>query len=113
MQRADFTIGWICALPHEIAASKAILDHEYEPPADVPDARDGSTIVWGKIGDHNVVMACPPPGVCIKPNVSVAIHLLNNLVSLRFCLLVGVGGGIPSANHDIRLGDVVVSIWVR
>jgi nucleoside phosphorylase len=29
--------------------------------------------------------------------------------ALRFGLLVGIGGGVPSAEHDVRLGDVVVS----
>lgn len=29
---------------------------------------------------------------------------------LRFCLIVGVGGGIPSEKNDIRLGDIVVSL---
>ncbi|PSK46272.1 hypothetical protein B9Z65_5240 [Elsinoe australis] len=29
--------------------------------------------------------------------------------SLRFRLMVGIGGGAPSSKHDIRLGDVVVS----
>lgn len=29
---------------------------------------------------------------------------------LRFCLMVGVGGGIPSDEAGVRLGDVVVSI---
>jgi nucleoside phosphorylase len=29
--------------------------------------------------------------------------------SLRFGLMVGIGGGVPSYEHDIRLGDVVVS----
>lgn len=109
MLRADFTIGWICAHPYEIAASKAILDYEHERPADVPDVNDGSIMVWGRIGDHNVIMACPPPGICIKPSASTAVHLLRSHPSLRFCLLVGVGSGIPSAQHNIRLGDVVVS----
>jgi nucleoside phosphorylase len=30
--------------------------------------------------------------------------------NIRFGLMVGIGGGIPSAEHDIRLGDVVVSM---
>lgn len=30
--------------------------------------------------------------------------------NLRFGLMVGVGGGIPSLDSDIRLGDVVVSV---
>jgi hypothetical protein len=29
--------------------------------------------------------------------------------SIRFSLMVGVGGGVPSVEADIRLGDVVVS----
>jgi hypothetical protein len=29
--------------------------------------------------------------------------------SLRIGLMVGFGGGIPSADHDIRLGDIVIS----
>ena len=29
--------------------------------------------------------------------------------SVRFVLMVGIGGGVPSAEADIRLGDVVVS----
>lgn len=28
---------------------------------------------------------------------------------LRFGLLVGIAGGVPSRKHQIRLGDVVVS----
>ncbi|KAF5656276.1 ankyrin repeat-containing protein [Fusarium circinatum] len=30
--------------------------------------------------------------------------------NIRFALLIGIGGGIPSADVDIRLGDVAVSI---
>lgn len=29
--------------------------------------------------------------------------------SVKDRLLVGIGGGVPSTKHDIRLGDVVVS----
>jgi nucleoside phosphorylase len=29
---------------------------------------------------------------------------------LRFGLMVGIGGGVPSAEDDVRLGDVVVSM---
>jgi nucleoside phosphorylase len=30
--------------------------------------------------------------------------------NIKFCLLVGIGGGVPSDANDIRLGDVVVSL---
>jgi nucleoside phosphorylase len=29
--------------------------------------------------------------------------------SIRFGLIVGIGGGMPSEEADIRLGDIVVS----
>jgi hypothetical protein len=29
--------------------------------------------------------------------------------SIRFGLMVGIGGGVPSTNEDIRLGDIVIS----
>ena len=38
----------------------------------------------------------------------VATQLVNDFPSIRFGLLVGIGGGIPGED-DIRLGDVVVS----
>jgi hypothetical protein len=28
--------------------------------------------------------------------------------SIKFGMMIGIGGGVPSAKHDIRLGDVVV-----
>src|SRR4051794_2406139 len=41
---------------------------------------------------------------------TVATQLLNDFRSIRFGLLVGIGGGIPGDDEDdIRLGDVVVS----
>ena len=43
---------------------------------------------------------------------TVAIQLLNDFPSVRFSLLVGIGGGVPDkedGGDDIRLGDVVVS----
>jgi len=42
----------------------------------------------------------------------VATQLLNDFPSIRFGLLVGIGGGVPdeeAEDCDIRLGDVVVS----
>jgi hypothetical protein len=39
---------------------------------------------------------------------SVATQMLSTFTGLRFGLMVGIGGGVPSEKHDIRLGDVVV-----
>ncbi|KAM0511161.1 hypothetical protein ACHAPE_010183 [Trichoderma viride] len=35
--------------------------------------------------------------------------MLESFSSIRFGLMIGVGGGIPTKDHDVRLGDVVVS----
>ncbi|OBR01951.1 Nacht and ankyrin domain protein [Colletotrichum higginsianum IMI 349063] len=39
---------------------------------------------------------------------SVINHMIRTFTNLRFCLMVGIGGGVPT-KRDIRLGDVVVS----
>jgi nucleoside phosphorylase len=39
---------------------------------------------------------------------AVATRMTSRFTSIRFGLMVGIGGGVPSA-ADIRLGDVVVS----
>lgn len=35
--------------------------------------------------------------------------MLSTYHNIRFGLLVGIGGGVPSSSADIRLGDIVVS----
>jgi nucleoside phosphorylase len=61
------------------------------------------------MGAHNVVIAVMPETGNRKA-AAVATQLLNDFTSIRFGLLVGVGGGIPDdSKDDIRLGDVVVS----
>ncbi|KAJ5564595.1 putative serine/threonine-protein kinase PkwA [Penicillium frequentans] len=36
--------------------------------------------------------------------------MLHSFPNIRIGLMVGIGGGAPSPDHDIRLGDIVVSI---
>lgn len=40
----------------------------------------------------------------------VARDMLHSFTNVRIGLMVGIGGGVPSMKHDIRLGDVVVSV---
>ncbi|KAJ6047297.1 uncharacterized protein N7446_007574 [Penicillium canescens] len=105
-----FQIGWICALPIEAAAAKEMLDESFGL-LGAQDRSDPNTYTLGRVGQHNVAIACLPAGQ--YGNTS-ATTVANNMVrtfskSLRIGLMVGVGGGIPSAAHDIRLGDVVIS----
>lgn len=111
--RNEYTIGWICALPIELAASVGMLD-EIHP--DLELARgDRNMYTLGSLSGHNVVVACLPAGSTgITPAATVAANMLRSFPSIRFGLMVGIGGGAPRRrarpNEDVRLGDVVVSI---
>ncbi|PTB63415.1 purine and uridine phosphorylase [Trichoderma citrinoviride] len=100
----EYTVGWICALPIELVAAEAMLDERYE------DYRSGQYTL-GRIGPHYVVMACLPAGLIgTNAAATVATKMVCNFPSIRFGLMVGIGGGVPSEDFDIRLGDVVVSL---
>ncbi|GLA99041.1 hypothetical protein AtubIFM57143_007342 [Aspergillus tubingensis] len=102
----DYTVGWICALPTELAAAQAVLDDIHPP---LPQsAADQNNYTLGRIGSHNVVMACLPAGVIGTVSAArVADNMMVTFSSLKFGLLVGIGGGVPGVK-DVRLGDVVV-----
>ena len=108
LRHHDYTVAWVCALPLEMAAAKAMLD-EIHP--DLPtSSNDQNTYVLGRIRAHNVVIACLPSGVYGTTSAAtVANQMLFTFRSIRFGLMVGIGGGAPSKEADIRLGDVVVS----
>src|SRR5271170_4922975 len=105
----DYTVGWICALPLEAAAATAMLDEIHEKPRR-RHSNDHNDYTLGRIGEHNVVIACLPAGVYgTNTAVVVATQMQSSFESIRVGLMVGIGGGVPSAIRDIRLGDVVVS----
>ncbi|KAK3173306.1 hypothetical protein OEA41_006635 [Lepraria neglecta] len=108
MEHGEYTVGWICALPTELAAAVAMLDERHNP---LPqDSHDHNNYTLGRIGVHNVAIACLPSGVTGTTSAAiVASHIRSTFPSIRFGLMVGVGGGAPSAKNDIRLGDVVIS----
>ncbi|KAL2859961.1 violaceus kinesin [Aspergillus lucknowensis] len=59
---------------------------------------------------HNVVVVCLPAGVYGTISAATAVsHLRSTYCRVRFGLMVGIGGGVPRENFDIRLGDIVVS----
>jgi ankyrin repeat domain-containing protein 50 len=104
----DYTVGWICALPIELAAAAEVLDEEHQ---NLPqDATDTNVYTLGCIGEHKVVIACLPAGqMGTNSAATVASQMKSKFVSIRFGLMAGIGGGVPSAESDIRLGDVVIS----
>ncbi|KAF3936573.1 hypothetical protein ABW19_dt0204562 [Dactylella cylindrospora] len=99
----DYAIGLICALPKELAAATAMLDEEH-PYLSKP-LTDENTYTLGSIGKHNVVIACLPM-YGTSPATAAATWMVTTFPSIKFVLMVGIGGGIPP---KVRLGDVVVS----
>ncbi|RTE80803.1 hypothetical protein BHE90_004681 [Fusarium euwallaceae] len=108
-----YTIGWIAPLSIERAAATALLDERHKAPEEFnqPES-DTNSYAWGKIGEHNIVIASLPAGVIGTISAATtASNLVSSLPHIRIGLLVGIGGGIPRLDQgrDIRLGDVVIS----
>lgn len=111
MDPAEFTVGWICALPLELAAALGMLEEEYDARELRKHPRDSNQYSLGQIAGHKVVLTCLPSYGNNKAG-SAANHMNVTFEHLDFTLMVGIGGGIPSLStgQDVRLGDVVVSM---
>jgi nucleoside phosphorylase len=131
----DYTLGWICALPEtELLAEAAMLDEEH-PMLPAAEPRATNSYRLGRIGAHNIVIACLPAQTTGNMfAATVANNLSRSFPRMRFGLMVGIGGGAPFYGskeeatsdyseeedsddeeeeeeiRDIRLGDVVVSL---
>ncbi|KAM0539932.1 hypothetical protein ACHAO7_011695 [Fusarium culmorum] len=104
-----YTVGWICAVTTEFVAARAFFDEKHDQLETIDD-NDNNNYALGKIGKHNVAMAVLPKAEYGTTSAAtVARDMLRSFPNIRFGLMVGIGGGAPSAKHDIRLGDVVVS----
>jgi nucleoside phosphorylase len=111
---AEYTVGWISALPIELAAAKGMMDEEHGEPQTPPQPTDDNTYILGRIGKFNVVVAClPKHEIGASSAATVAKDMLWTFPSIRVGLLVGIGAGIPDYDsddiRDVRLGDVVIS----
>ncbi|RDW57821.1 hypothetical protein BP5796_12622 [Coleophoma crateriformis] len=106
----DYTVGWICALQKELTAARCMLDERHDEDNPLPQAEaDKNIYSRGTIRGHNVVIACSGAG--ITSAAVAAIHMLHTYPKIRFGLLVGIAGGAPRGkDHDIRLGDIVISM---
>jgi nucleoside phosphorylase len=105
LARNDYTVGWVCALPKELIAATAMLDDRHPDLPKPPNDQNAYTL--GRVGEHNVVIACLPKGEIGNSNsATVATRMTSTFPSIKFGLMVGIGGGVPKF---VRLGDVVVS----
>ena len=107
LSHRDYTVACICPMGVELAPVKAMLD---QPHPSLPTERGQNSYTLGEIAGHNIVIAVLPE-IGTNSAAMVATQLLNDFPSIRYGLLVGIGGGIPDQDNaiDIRLGDVVVS----
>jgi nucleoside phosphorylase/tetratricopeptide (TPR) repeat protein len=104
----DYTIAWVCALPLEATAATVMLDQRH-PPLQQP-LGDENAYELGEIAGHNIVVVHLPAGLYGTTSAATVVaQMRTSFPSIRFAVVVGIGGGVPSARHDIRLGDVVVS----
>ena len=108
----DYTVAIICPMGVELTPVRAMLHAEHQS---LPSSREHNAYKLEQIGKHNVVLATQHD-IGIQSAATVAAQLLNDFKSIRFGLLVGIGGGIPDEDYDdeeledIRLGDIVVSM---
>lgn len=103
-----YTVGWICAIGTEFTAAKTFLERRHATPPVA--ANDNNNYALGMIGGHHVVMAVLPNREYGTSSAAVvARDMLHSFPNVRVGLMVGIGGGAPSPQNDVRLGDVVVS----
>jgi len=104
----DYTVAWIAPLEVESIAARLMLDttHEKLPQSPV----DHNIYALGSISGYNIVIASLPTTGSTSA-ATVVTQLRNTFKQIRFGLLVGIGGGVPTQtdNGPIHLGDVVVS----
>ncbi|KAL4917350.1 hypothetical protein BDW62DRAFT_211219 [Aspergillus aurantiobrunneus] len=86
--------------------AQALLDEIH--PSLPQGGSDRNTYTLGRMGEHNVVIACILADVIGTVSAArVANSMLSTFRWLRFGLMVGIGGRVPG-EQDVRLGDVVV-----
>src|SRR5438045_8807497 len=92
----EYQVGWVCALPKEMAAARAMVDEENGPmPSQV--APDRNNYVLGRVHNHNVVIACLPAVVDgNNAAATAATNMLRTVPDLRLGVLVVIEAVIPN-----------------
>ncbi|KAJ5347797.1 uncharacterized protein N7506_001050 [Penicillium brevicompactum] len=104
-----YTVAWVCSDTTECVVAREFLDEEHDSPINSSPS-DKIIYTLGRIWEHNVVIATLARRFWgIYSTTRVVLDLQKTFPNIRICLMVGIGGGLPSQSHDIRLGDVVVS----
>ncbi|KAE8384657.1 nucleoside phosphorylase domain-containing protein [Aspergillus alliaceus] len=106
----EYTVGIVCALALELLAVRALFDVTHTNSNGIISHEDSNHYALGEIEKHRVVAACLPEGEYgTNSAADVAANLRRTFPGVKFALLIGIGGGVPSPANDIRLVDVIVS----
>ncbi|CAI4215661.1 unnamed protein product [Parascedosporium putredinis] len=106
----NYSVGWICAIEPEYLAAQLCFDGEPEALLHSPSPNDSNAYSLGTINGHKVVIACLPRGSYGTTSAAiVSANMLRSFPNIKVGLMVGLGGGAPTPDADIRLGDIVVS----
>lgn len=104
----NYDVAILCALRTELLAVRTLFEEEHHQLKTVQ--QDTNHYSLGRMGEHYVVATCLPSGEYGTNAASaVMVNLQRSFPQVECILLVGIGGGVPSSENDIRLGDVVVS----
>jgi nucleoside phosphorylase len=103
----EFLLAVICPLEVEALAMIRQLDEDKDYGEEF--SKD-CNFTLGGISEHNIVITSLPAGRQGHTSAAVAAQqTMAKFPSIKYILLVGIAGGVPSDKNDIRLGDVVVS----
>lgn len=108
-------MGWICALPIELAAARGMIEEDdHGEPQSSPAAADQNRYTLGTMGKFRVVIASLPKDQLGSSSATASVKdMLFTFPNIRIGLCVGIGAGLPDYEsqdeQDIRLGDVVIS----
>lgn len=73
-----------------------MLDHVHP---NLSMQRDTNSYILGDMAGHSVVVAVLP-NIGTNPASAVATQFVNDFPSIRFGLLVGIGGGVPEEDEE-------------
>ncbi|KAI0410232.1 purine and uridine phosphorylase [Xylaria grammica] len=107
-KRTHYRIVWLCTHIAAFERARSFMDEIY------PQSTPGPHLYCcARIGHHKLVVFLPqkvPPdkhGPLLRSPIQRLVQLFPKV---KLFLAVGVGGGAPSQQNDIRLGDVVVGL---
>lgn len=103
----DYTVACIYFIEVKLTSIEGILDEIYDP---LPTDRDQNAYTLKKIDEHSVVMTILFE-IENSATTTMTTQLFNDFPSIRFGLLVGIGGEVSEneSKDNVRLDDIIMS----